>query len=148
MPRLGGRAKGTPNKNALPLKEMAEKLNCNPFEILLRFAMGDWNGLGYKAESTYAPTQKGEVIEKPTIPPELRVKAASEAAQYLYPKRKAIEHSGEITSVQVEKLKPEEINSILRGDPFLGNNRNETPQPSTERLAVTVAATSGGSTEA
>ena len=147
MPRLGGRAKGTPNKNALPLKEMAEKLNCNPFEILLRFAMGDWNGLGYKAEATYAPTQKGEVIEKPTIPPELRVKAASEAAQYLYPKRKAIEHSGEITSVQVEKLKPEEINSILRGDPFLGNS-TDTSGPSIERLAATVAATSGGSTEA
>jgi hypothetical protein len=48
----------------------------------------------------------------------------------------------------MEKLKPEEINSILRGDPFLGAKRDETCDSGIERLAVTVAATSGGSTEA
>ena len=142
-----GRPKGSPNKTSLPLKELAEKLNCNPFEILCRFAMGDAKGLGYVLDTVEQTTPKGDIIEKPLIPPELRVKAASEAAQYLYPKRKAIEHSGEITSVQVEKLKPEEINSILRGDPFLGNS-TDTSGPSIERLAATVAATSGGSTEA
>jgi hypothetical protein len=147
MPKFGGRAKGTPNKTSLPLKELAEKLNCNPFEILLRFAMGDAKGLGYAIDTVGQTTPKGEIIEKPLISPEMRIKAASEAAQYLYPKRKAIEHSGEITSVQVEKLKPEQINSILRGDPFLGTNGNETHQPSIERLAATVAATTGGSTE-
>jgi hypothetical protein len=146
--KTGGRVKGTPNRTTLPLQELAQKLNCNPFEILLRFAMGDAKGLGYALDTVEQTTPKGDIIEKPLITPEIRVKAASEAAQYLYPKRKAIEHSGEITSVQVEKLKPEEINSILRGDPFLGNGKSTSAGPTVERLAATVAATAGGSTEA
>jgi hypothetical protein len=143
MAKYGGRGKGTPNKNTLPLQQLADKLGCSPFEILCRFAIGDAKGLGYATDIVHSTTSKGEIIEKPLIGPELRIKAASEAAQYLYPKRKAIEHSGEITSVQVEKLKPEQINSILRGDPFLG----EQPAAGIERLAGTVAAASGGSTE-
>lgn len=145
MGKFGGRGKGTPNKNTLPLQQLADKLGCSPFEILCRFAIGDAKGLGYTTDIVHSTTSKGEIIEKPLIGPELRVKAASEAAQYLYPKRKAIEHSGEITSVQVEKLKPEEINSILRGDPFLGT---EPVNAGLERIAATVAGTSGGSTEA
>ena len=144
MPKYGGRAKGTPNRTALPLQQLADKLGVNPFEILCRFAVGDAKGLGYSSDIILKHNQKGETIEQPLIAPELRVKAAAEAAQYLYPKRKAIEHSGEITSVQVDKLKPEEINTILRGDPFLGTDR---PEPGIERLAATVAATKGGSTE-
>lgn len=139
-----GRPKGSPNKTSLPLHHLAEKLGCNPFEILCRFAIGDAKGLGYTVDVVEQTTPKGDIIEKPLITPELRVKAASEAAQYLYPKRKAIEHSGEITSVQVEKLKPEEINTILRGDPFLGN---QALSPGASGLAPTVAATTGGSTE-
>lgn len=147
MPKYGGRAKGTPNRTALPLQQLAEKLGCNPFEILCRFAIGDAKGLGYSSDIILKHNQKGDTVEQPLIAPELRVKAASEAAQYLYPKRKAIEHSGEITSVQVEKLKPEEINTILRGDPFLGATTNEPLTPRVERLAATVAATTGGSSE-
>jgi hypothetical protein len=119
VPKFGGRAKGTPNKTSLPLHEKAKELGCDPFEILCRFALGDWEGLGYKSEFIFTPTQKGEVVEKPLIPPELRSKAAAEAAQYLYPKRKAIEHSGEITQVVEDKLTPKEIEAILRTDPFL-----------------------------
>jgi hypothetical protein len=117
--KSGGRAKGTPNKSALPLMEKAKELGCDPFEILCLFALGDWKALGYKEGHTFTPTQKGEVIERPLITPELRSKAASEAAQYLYPKRKAIEHSGEITQVVEDKLTPQQIETILREDPFL-----------------------------
>lgn len=119
MPKYGGRAKGTPNKTSLPLHEKAKELGCDPFEILCRFALGDWKGLGYKTEFILTPTQKGEIIEKPFIAPELRSKAAAEAAQYLYPKRKAIEHSGEVTQVVEDKLSTKEIETILRSDLFM-----------------------------
>lgn len=119
MAKYGGREKGTPNKKTNELMEKAKQLKCDPFEILCYFALGDWKKLGYKDEYTYAPTQKGEVIEKHVISPEIRQKAASEAAQYLYPKRKAIEHSGEVTQKIEDKLSTSEIEAILKADPFL-----------------------------
>jgi hypothetical protein len=119
MAKLGGRTKGTPNKNVLPLQEKARELGCDPFEILCRFALGDWEGLGYAQELTFQSTNKGELIERYVIPPELRQKAAAEAAQYIYPKRKAIEHSGELTQVVEEKLSTQEIETILAKDVFL-----------------------------
>jgi hypothetical protein len=123
MPKVGGRTKGTPNKSALPLQEKAKELGCDPFEILCRFALGDWQGLGYDKGITYQSTNKGDLIEKHIIPPELRSKAAAEAAQYLYPKRKAIEHSGEVTNVVEEKLSTKEIETILRSDLFLNTGK-------------------------
>lgn len=114
------RPKGSPNKNALPLQEKAKELGCDPFEILCRFALGDWEGLGYDKGITYQSTNKGDLIEKHIIPPELRQKAAAEAAQYIYPKRKAIEHSGEVTQVLEEKLSTKEIETIIAQDVFLG----------------------------
>lgn len=87
--RYGGRKKGQPNKDRFNLAERAKELGVDPFEILLRFAAGDWKSLGYAfAEDP----QSG----KHTIDPSVRSKAASEACQYLYPKKKSIEHSGEI----------------------------------------------------
>lgn len=112
------RPKGSKNKSDMGLAEKAAALGCDPFEILCRFALGDWQGLGYKSEHTLTPTQKGEVIEKPIITPEIRHKAAAEAAQYLHPKRKAIEHSGEVVSIYEERLTPQEIEEILKADPF------------------------------
>lgn len=79
-----GRKKGTPNKATLPLEQKALELGVDPFEILLRFAGGDWKGLGYKSEA---------YEDGFTISPEMRLKAASEACQYLLAKKKAIELS-------------------------------------------------------
>ena len=79
--KFGGRQKGTPNKKTFDAKLIAEQLDCDPFEILVHFAKGDADALGYKGG---------------TIPPDMRLQAAKEASQYLYPKRKAVEHSGEI----------------------------------------------------
>lgn len=126
MPKFGGRQKGTVNKQTKTLQETAERLGCDPFEILCRFALGDWKGLGYKSEHTLTPTQKGEVVERPIITPEIRHKAAAEAAQYLHPKRKAVEHTGEVKQVFEERLTPQEIEIILRSDPFLGETSGES----------------------
>ena len=90
--KYGGRTKGAPNKDTQTLQEKAKELGCDPFEILIHFAKGDYEKLGYK-EYTYK--QFGEnVVEELTIRPELRQKAARDACEYLYPKRKAIEHTG------------------------------------------------------
>lgn len=88
--RLGGRKKGTPNKKTQDLLEIAESLNVSPFEILLRFAAGDWKGLGYES-GVREIAVKGRVIEVDQIPPDLRKSAAADACQYMYPKRKAVD---------------------------------------------------------
>jgi hypothetical protein len=69
-PKTGGRKKGTPNKASMPIAEICEKLGCNPAEVLIEFC-----------------SHKNPIY---------RLQASKELANYLYPKRKAIEHSGEI----------------------------------------------------
>lgn len=83
--KTGGRKKGTPNKLTQDLHQIAEELGVNPFEILLRFAKGDYEALNLPECTSFGA---------PTIPPELRQKAAKDACEYLFPKRKAIEHTG------------------------------------------------------
>lgn len=77
--KTGGRRKGSLNKKNAQMLEMAERLGVNPFEILLQFAKGDHKALR---------------INPKQLTPDHRLKAAGEASQYLYPKRKALEHSG------------------------------------------------------
>lgn len=91
LPKTGGRKKGSPNKRTRELIERADAIGVDPFEILLRFAKGDWKGLGYESETMTKIAAGGVKVEIERIDPELRMKAAAEAAQYLYPKRKAIE---------------------------------------------------------
>lgn len=120
--RPQGRPRLTPGQikpTTIPLHELAEQLGCNPFEILCRFALGDALGLGYPSQKTLASTPKGDLIERDVISVDMRIKAAEAAAAYLYPKRKAVEHSGQITKVHVEKLSAIEVKSILQTDPFL-----------------------------
>lgn len=93
--KFGGRQKGTPNKKTQHLIDIADRLGCDPFEILILFAKGDWETLGYREEKYVASSSdKGETL-KYTIEPAVRAKCAAEAASYLYPKRKAIELSGD-----------------------------------------------------
>lgn len=68
----------------------ASELGIDPFEVLLLFASGDWKKLGYTGE-TFTRFAKDYSNEEYTINPAVRARAAAEAAQYLYPKRKAIE---------------------------------------------------------
>jgi hypothetical protein len=73
--KTGGRVKGTPNKGTVAVAERLEAIGCDPIEGMARIAM-DIN-----------------------TPLDVRAKLYSELAQYIAPKRKAIEHSGESTGV-------------------------------------------------
>lgn len=89
--KLGGRKKGSGNKDKIPLSEKAIELGIDPFEVLLLFAAGDWNKLNYKDEFIIKYSQGGITNEEHTIQPAVRAKAAAEACQYLYPKLKSVE---------------------------------------------------------
>lgn len=52
--------------------------------------MGDWKALGYKEEKTNILTKSGAIYAE-RISLDHRLQAASQAAQYLYPKRRAVE---------------------------------------------------------
>jgi hypothetical protein len=91
--KIGGRQKGTKNKDSIPLSEKAEELGIDPFRVLLMFAAGKWEELGYDKEKQITGQNEYGIVEKYTIDPSVRAKAAQEACNYLYPKLKAIEHS-------------------------------------------------------
>ena len=67
--KTGGRSAGTPNKKTAEVAERLAALGCDPIEGMARLAM----------DESYAP--------------ELRGRMFSELAQYVAPKRKAVEHS-------------------------------------------------------
>lgn len=91
--KTGGRRPGAINKSTVPAHELAAKLGVNPLEILLMFANGDWEGLGYDNETYVSENAQGATKIGYTIPPELRAKAAGQASDYLYAKLKALELS-------------------------------------------------------
>ncbi len=70
-PKTGGRKAGTPNKRTLAVIERLEALGCDPLEGMARLALDQGN------------------------PPELRGRMFAELAGYCYPKRKAVELSGD-----------------------------------------------------
>lgn len=87
-----GRRKGTPNKNKTPkVAEIAERLGINPFEILLLFAAGDWQRLGYASPTRTQYSKSGEPYEVDVIEPGQRIAAAASACPYLFPKLQAIQ---------------------------------------------------------
>lgn len=92
-PDGAGRKKGTPNKSSLKADDIAQRLGCDPFEILIMFANGDWKGLGYPSATETRYSAKGTEFIVDAITKDQRLKAASEASQYLLPKRKAIDHN-------------------------------------------------------
>ena len=65
-----GRKAGTPNRRTREVQEMLDSLNCNPIEGMVRIA------------------------EDESVELSLRARMYTELAQYVAPKRKAIEHSG------------------------------------------------------
>ncbi len=75
-----GRQPGTPNKRTAEVRELLLSLKCDPITGMARIAMNAKN------------------------PAELRGKMYSELAQYMWPKRRAIEHTGDpaplITKIQ------------------------------------------------
>lgn len=82
---------GSPNQFKMDAQAKAKELGIDPFEILLLFAGEKWEELGYKSPEMQKVTKDGSAVFVDRIPPELRVQAAKEAAQYILPKRKALE---------------------------------------------------------
>lgn len=91
--KFGGRKKGTPNKSSLRVEEIAQRLGCDPFEILCNFANGDWKRLGYENECYFSEKPDGAVKMNYVINPEMRLTAAKEAVKYLHAQKKAVELS-------------------------------------------------------
>ena len=79
-----GKPKGAVHALTSRVRDTAQRLGIDPFEILLRFAAGDWKALGYKSEKYKKST-------KYVIEPFIRAKAAQEAAQYIFPKLRTID---------------------------------------------------------
>lgn len=90
--KTGGRRKGTPNKRtnefAEKFDQMAEKY-ADPVEVLFSMIADD------EADNS------------------VKRSAAAELLQYRYPKRKAIEHSGEISHKSPSEMTDDEILSRL-----------------------------------
>jgi hypothetical protein len=68
--KTGGRVAGTPNRKTKDVQELLDSLDCDPIEGMARIAMNPKTRL------------------------EVRGRMFAELAQYVYPKRKAVEHSG------------------------------------------------------
>jgi hypothetical protein len=92
--KWGGRTKGTPNKRSQMAIELAEKLKIDPLKNLLHFAAGDWAALGLKEFETRV-TKDGQMIEIPVITADMRLLANRDAAKYIYPMLKPVEHVDE-----------------------------------------------------
>jgi len=90
--KTGGRKKNVPNKRSVEAIELAERMKCNPFKILLQFAKGDWKALGYKTKDVIKFVGDN-IYTEDRISAELRQSSAKAACEYVYSKRKAIEHS-------------------------------------------------------
>ncbi len=69
-PPNAGRKKGTPNKETRTIEEKMRELKCDPIQGMANIAMDEDNT------------------------PELRGRMFAELAQFVLPKRKAVEHSG------------------------------------------------------
>lgn len=88
-----GRPEGSKNKRTLMVEEIAAKVGCDPFEVLMRMAAGDWEGLGYESECYFAEKAEGDgkVITKGyVITPEMRLTAAKDASKYLYSQKQSM----------------------------------------------------------
>lgn len=110
-----GRPKGSKNKGTLELEAKMKRLGVDPFEVLLLFAGGCWQKLGYASEMMEIKNKDYSNYEY-TIDPQVRSKAAAEACQYLFPKRKAVEldiqnadEARQAVRDEIQKLKEKQI---------------------------------------
>jgi hypothetical protein len=90
------RQKGSTNRKTDELQAIADRLKVHPFEILCLIAGNDWKTLGLKPIKDWLPTPDGMPEKFDELSPiEIgdRLHAAKEACRYLYPQRKAVEHT-------------------------------------------------------
>ena len=70
--KTGGRKAGTPNKRTLDVIERLDQLGCDPIEGMAKIALDPQNAV------------------------ELRARMFSDLAQYVAPKRRAVDHSATV----------------------------------------------------
>lgn len=115
-PEGSGRVKGTPNKRTFDAQAIAEEIGIDPLRVLLYATANDWEALGYDSATTTKLVGDNAVTED-TIPIAIRIQAAKEAAQYLYSKRKAVEHTGMISHLNSEPMTIEKmIEQLEKGE--------------------------------
>lgn len=88
--RRGGRQKGTPNKKTQDLQALLEKIGVTPGELMGRIAKGE------AIEALHVLDREAGITDKkrkvyPTV--DQMQSADKELCRYIYPQRKAIEHS-------------------------------------------------------
>ena len=108
-PMGAGRRRGTPNKDTSEFARLVDELECSPAEILIGLAMGMVVELGYMtveeleepggqdASGMWRKSGRERALE--CIPAELRAQCAGKLCEFLYPKRKAVEISGEFKAL-------------------------------------------------
>lgn len=123
MPRPAGAL----NKRTLLIEEMAARHALDPFEILMRFANGDWKGLGYDSETYVMENAQGATKIGYTISPEMRLIAAKEATKYLYAPRRASDPNDpiDVTPEEQELAAKQALNFIKMNYPALLKVDNE-----------------------
>lgn len=116
---------------------IAKDMGVNLFEMLVHFAKGDSEALGYKGLRPRF-LKDGGVIEEEWITPEMRFIAVKEAIQYVAPKLSAVAISdlAPPTPEEEREHRPvtrEDIISAIKNDPFFGLKAQEvidiTPEP-------------------
>jgi hypothetical protein len=126
--RYGGRAKGVKNKDTQELYTIAARCGKSPFEILCLIANADWKALGYDGPQTIVQTKQGGRVMIDRINIVDRREAASEAAQYMYPKRKAIEVDAtvDLDANMTGSLTKQQVEEALKKDAFTDDS--DTPE--------------------
>lgn len=146
--KSGGRKAGTPNKSTEALRQKARELEVDPFEIMLLFAKGDWEALGYKEPILEKFNGEGAVVGfEYVIPPAVRLKAAAEAIQYIEPKRKSIdvkiedETDAVVKRALLAQTTAADVIRALQSDPFLDQAKVQRAiEVKSERVEVSHAA--------
>lgn len=95
------RTKGSKNKHTFQVEEIAQKFDCEPFEILMRIATGDWKWFGFQSESKTAYSPQGIEMDELNIPFKERVSAAKEASRYLYSQKQSVAISTGDTGIKI-----------------------------------------------
>lgn len=133
-----GRPKGSKNQNRLIVEIIANKYKQHPFEILMNFATGDWQALGYDNETYVLENAAGGTKIGYTISPEMRLAATKEACQYLVAKRKEEidEPDNEIEVMDIEQKKE----FIQQAEKDLQELRDEVAQAESHQIEAPIKA--------
>jgi hypothetical protein len=75
--KTGGRSRGTPNKRTQAVSEILEALSCDPIESMAKIAMDE------------------------TVELSIRAQMYKELAQYVAPKRKAVEMQSDVRTMHL-----------------------------------------------